>query len=69
MSRSLGRFEGHSGVQEHRGHFRVAPEEFQLTIAGVRLKGKCKGPSRGVCYSVSVLLPGVLARLRPRHNQ
>jgi len=69
ISRFLGSFEGHSGMQEHAAQFNVAPGDLQVTTVSFRFKGKSKGPSRGVSYSVSALAPGALARVRPRRDQ
>ena len=62
ISRFLGIFEGHSGVQELVAQFGVTPESLRLATARFRLRGKSKLPARGV--AVSAFTTGALAKVR-----
>ena len=64
ISRFLGSFEGHSGVQEHVAQFSATPDSLQFASASFRVRFKSKGAAPGFCCGISALAPGALAKLR-----
>ena len=64
ISRFLGSFEDHSGVQEHVAQFSATPDSLQFASASFRVRFKSKGAAPGFCCGISALAPGALAKLR-----
>ena len=69
ISRFLGSFEDHPGVQEYVAQFSATPQSLQFATASTRVRFKSKGAAQGFCCGISALAPGALAKLRRTNNQ